>query len=467
MRTLIGRSDRLSCREATTLSLQASQVPDCACQFRQKSESECSAEVYVCQLDSNGVHTWISGGSRGPHQSARAGRKWTSINRFRLASELRIARLRTRDATMEAALIGVSRALCGIAQEVDDVARFEAKVLITGESGVGKDIVARLIHQRSRRQGPFVTINCAGVPDSLLESELFGHVRGSFTGAYRDKRGWLDRAEGGTIFLDEVGEMTLRMQALFLRFVENGEIQPVGSEHVQTVGNVRIVAATNRNLVERVGQRQFREDLYYRLNVVHIVVPPLRERLDDIRPLAEHFLDVFSAAYHLPRPTLGDEALAQLTAYRWPGNVRELSNVLERIVVRNRATVISEADVFSAGLAYSIVRSTSPQRETPDVLYERMVKAGDSFWSVVHSPFTSHDLTRADLRALVGRGLEQTRGNYRNLLTLFNVPQQDYKRFLNFLAKHGCHRRFHEFRSVPVAPAFRNGTAPSATPKGQ
>jgi transcriptional regulator with PAS, ATPase and Fis domain len=350
-------------------------------------------------------------------------------------------------------LIGVSSALRKVAQDIDHVAPTDARVLITGESGVGKDIVARRIHERSGRKGPFVTINCAGVPESLLESELFGYVRGSFTGAYRDKRGWFDRAEDGTIFLDEVGEMSLRMQAILLRCVESGEIQRVGAEQIHTVSNVRIVAATNRNLIQRVAEREFREDLYYRLNVIHIVIPPLRERLADIAPLAEHFLNGLSAMYQLPRPALSDEALAQLTAYHWPGNVRELNNVLERIVVRNRGSVIAATDVSFAAFAESTSPSKPGHRETPDLLYERMVNAGESFWSVVHSPFASHDLTRADLRALVARGLEQTRGNYRSLLTLFNAPEQDYRRFLNFLAKHGCRLSFHEFRTVPASRA--------------
>ena len=205
-------------------------------------------------------------------------------------------------------LVGASSALCEIEQEIECAARSDAKILITGESGVGKDIVARLIHQRSRRTGPFVTINCAGVPDSLLESELFGHVRGSFTGAYRDKRGWLAQAQDGTIFLDEVGEMSLRMQALLLRFLENGEIQQVGSDRVQTAGNVRVITATNRNLVERVAEKDFREDLYYRMNVIHIVIPPLRERPEDVAPLIAHFLESFAAAHHVTRPVLAEQA---------------------------------------------------------------------------------------------------------------------------------------------------------------
>jgi len=356
-------------------------------------------------------------------------------------------------------LIGESVVIRSLVREIDDIAPSDAKVLITGESGVGKDVVARRIHDRSGRQGRLVTINCAGVPESLLESELFGHVRGSFTGAFRDKRGWLDGAEDGTIFLDEVGEMSARMQAMLLRFVENGEIQRVGSERVQVVGNRRIVAATNRNLVECVADGTFREDLYYRLNVVHIVVPPLRERPDDIGLLADHFLATFAAAYQMSRPTLSVQALEMLVACSWPGNVRELSNLIERLVVRNRAPVLSADDVAAAMAAPGLGRrdSKAGPREQADVLYERMVKAGESFWTAVHTPFTSHDLTRADLRALIARGLKQTRGDYRSLLTLFNASVHDYRRFLKFLTKHNCRPSFQEFRAAarPLPPGDR------------
>jgi len=346
--------------------------------------------------------------------------------------------------------VGASAILREIEQEILCTSSSDAKVLITGESGVGKEIVARSIHQRSRRSHlPLVTINCSGVPDSLLESELFGHVRGSFTDAYRDRRGWLEQADGGTIFLDEVGEMSLRMQGLLLRFLENGEIQRVGSDRIHIARNVRIIAATNRNLTENVAAKAFRDDLFYRLNVIHIVVPPLRDRRDDIEPLAQHFLDVFAESYGSPRPTLSDEALARLTSYQWPGNVRELSNVLERIVLRNRVRVISAAEVSSAGLTTHSL-SQVLQRGTADVLYERMVHGGESFWSVVHAPFAAHDLTRADLQALVARGLEHARGNYRRLRALFNVPVRDYKRFLNFLGKHGCRLALPQFRSTPA-----------------
>src|SRR5262245_15712194 len=174
-------------------------------------------------------------------------------------------------------LLGSSTAMRAVEEDLTFAARSDAKVLITGESGVGKEVVARLIHHRSsRNRGPLVTINCAGVPDTLLASELFGHVRGSFTDAYTDKRGWLEQAHGGTVFMDEVGEMSPQMQGLLLRFLENGEIQRVGSDRRQTIVDVRVVTATNRRLIDRVEAKEFREDLYYRLNVIRIDIPPLR-----------------------------------------------------------------------------------------------------------------------------------------------------------------------------------------------
>src|SRR4029077_14767804 len=173
----------------------------------------------------------------------------------------------------------------------------DAKVLITGESGVGKELVAHAIHRLSgRAQRQMIAVNCAGLPETLLESELFGHVKGSFTGAYRDKQGKLELAEQGTVFLDEIGEMTLRMQGLLLRFLETGELQKVGADRIVGRGDVRVIAATNRNLRDLIAQGQFREDLFYRLNVIHLIVPPLRERREDIPLLIDHFLRNFMTA---------------------------------------------------------------------------------------------------------------------------------------------------------------------------
>jgi len=199
-----------------------------------------------------------------------------------------------------------------------------AKVLITGESGTGKDLIARYIHAKSTRErAEYVAVNCAGVTESLLESELFGHVKGSFTGAYRDKLGTLQRAHRGTLFLDEVGEMSLRMQALLLRFLENGEIQAVGADSSRATVDVRVIAATNRNLPEMVSTGLFREDLLYRLRVIHLHVPPLRDRKDEIRPLAAAFINRFGRDV-----VFSDEVWKALDDYRWPGNVRELQNVM-------------------------------------------------------------------------------------------------------------------------------------------
>jgi DNA-binding NtrC family response regulator len=353
-------------------------------------------------------------------------------------------------------MLGTSAAMRAIEQEIDVAASCSAKVLITGESGVGKELVARLIHEgSSRRANKFVAINCAGLPDSLLESELFGHVRGSFTGAYRDKKGWLEAAHGGTIFLDEVGEMSLRMQAMLLRFLETGEIQRVGSERPLPPLDVRVIAATHRNLAECVKDRTFREDLYYRLNVVHIEVPPLRDRREDIPVLLNHFLSTFSTSHRLPRPEVAAAALHRLATYDWPGNVRELKNVAERLVVGSRSGRIESstlpADVSSKDPApqqRTAVAMASSATNQNQHRFERLMKERVSFWSEVHEPFMNHDLTRDDVRELVREGLAHTRGNYKMLVRAFNMDARDYKRFLSFLRTYECHVSFRPFRMM-------------------
>jgi transcriptional regulator with PAS, ATPase and Fis domain len=365
-------------------------------------------------------------------------------------------------------LIGTSPAIRGVEEEVDCAARSSAKVLLTGESGVGKEVVARLIHRRSARsRSALVTINCAGVPDTLLESELFGHVRGSFTDAHRDRKGWLEQAHFGTIFMDEIGEMTLRMQALLLRFLENGEIQRVGSDRTKAVVDVRVIAATNRNLLARVADKSFREDLYYRLNVIHIPIPPLRDRREDIPHLFKYFVRSYSETHNVPEPTVSEDALARLWEYDWPGNVRELKNAVERIVIRSRG-VISPADlpkeVTGRRAVAEIAPAESPSVAHADALFDRMTVNGESFWSVVYEPFMSRDLTRQDLRAVIGRGLEQTRGSYKLLVQLFNLQPDDYKRLLSFLRKYECQLPFQKFRSLPPRPGAANRPDPETVP---
>jgi two-component system response regulator HydG len=353
----------------------------------------------------------------------------------------------------QSAMIGVSDATRNVLDEADCAARCDAKVLITGESGVGKEIVARVIHQRSTRaHAPLTTINCAGVPDSLLESELFGHVKGSFTGAYRDKRGWLESAHGGTIFMDEVGEMSLRMQAMLLRFLETGEIQRVGSDSRLPKLNVRVITATHRHLLEAIADKSFREDLYYRLNVVHIEVPPLRERRDDVPVLMDHFLRIFADAHRCSTPELTAEALSLLTEYNWPGNVRELKNVTERLVLKGRAGRIDVAalpiEVTCARQRVEAVKAGPAEQSLHEELFARLLQGTDTFWSGVYEPFMTRDLTRRTVRELIRLGLEHTRGNYKQLVTTFNMPPDDYKKFLNFLQKYQCHVPFQGFRMM-------------------
>jgi len=362
----------------------------------------------------------------------------------------------------EPRFLGNSVRARAIHYEIDAAARSDAKVLITGETGVGKDVVARLIHQGSARSAaPLATLNCAGVPDSLMESELFGHVRGSFTGAYRDKPGILAAAAHGTVFLDEVGEMSLRMQAALLRFLETGEIQPVGADRVRATVNVRVIAATNRELDPEIAAGAFRPDLYYRLNVLRIAVPPLRERKEDIPLLLDHFMGSCSRQPGAAPRGFSAEALARLVEYNWPGNIRQLKNIVERLAFSRCGAIVEPSDLPSelrdtrCAIAPGGDDSTSaPQLAVEAELLSRMLQGGESFWSVVHYPFMNHDLSRAHLKSIVTQGLQRTGGNYRMVVQLFNMPAGHYKRFLGFLQKHQCRVPYRSFR-VPSAPTAR------------
>jgi two-component system, NtrC family, response regulator AtoC len=239
------------------------------------------------------------------------------------------------------------------------VARFDSTVLITGESGTGKELVAQGIHRESdRRSGPMVAVNCASIPESLMESELFGHVKGAFTGADRDKKGLFDAADGGTLFLDEVGDIPLSLQPKLLRVLQEGEIRPVGGAKTRAV-NVRVIAATSKDLEREMAGGHFREDLFYRLNVVPIQLPPLRERPEDIPLLCRFFINRFNETLGSGIQNITSAAVAELMGYHWPGNIRELENSIERaIVLTDRATLT--ADSFGFGSTGAVV----PDRES-------------------------------------------------------------------------------------------------------
>jgi two-component system response regulator HydG len=233
-------------------------------------------------------------------------------------------------------LFGGSAPIVSLREDVACASRFGVGVLISGESGVGKEAVARLIHGGgTRAPEPLLAVNCAGLTDLYLESQLFGHVRGSFADADRDKRGLLEQADGGTLFIDEVEQMSLRMQALLLRFLETSEIQPVGSDRLQRIRvDVQLIAATKKDLVAHCAQKAFRLDLFYRLNVIHIVMAPLRARRDDIPLLLAHLLTHYAKVYGVTVPELSSEALAALVDHDWPGNIKELMNVAEQLTAR-------------------------------------------------------------------------------------------------------------------------------------
>jgi transcriptional regulator with PAS, ATPase and Fis domain len=324
-------------------------------------------------------------------------------------------------------------------EDITAAARSDAKVLITGESGTGKEVTARLVHARSARHArPLVPINCAGVPESLLESELFGFRRGSFTGADRDKPGLLETAHRGTAFLDEVAEMSLRMQGLLLRFLETGELLRIGSVDAPERADVRIIAATNRDLTDGVTTQAFRLDLFYRLNVIHIKLPPLRERREDIRHFIEHFLSTLCDDCGIRRPDLTPDAIEALERYHWPGNVRQLKNVLERTVVARTGAPVRAADLPAEILEASPAAAAQAAPAREQVLLDRMLIDHESFWSVVYGLFLTRDLTRDDLRSIVGQGLQRADGNIARLVELFNMPPDDQRRFVNFLKKHQC-----------------------------
>jgi DNA-binding NtrC family response regulator len=280
-------------------------------------------------------------------------------------------------------LIGASRVMDEVYRMTRQVAPTSATVLLTGETGTGKELIARALHELSQRNsGPFIRVNCGALSESLLESELFGHVKGAFTSAVENRTGRFEAAHGGTIFLDEINSVSYTLQVKLLRVLQEQEFERVGDTRTIRV-DVRVVAATNRNLLDEIEAGRFREDLYYRLNVVPIDLPPLRDRTDDIPLLVDHFLERYSAANGKPRATLSPDAVETLLRYSWPGNVRELQNYIERMVV------LGESSPLTAELLPKHVRGLAPIRvlraaaRTPESMSQELVdllvqRAGDA-----------------------------------------------------------------------------------------
>jgi len=239
-------------------------------------------------------------------------------------------------------IVGESEAINHVKEMIEKVAPTDARVLITGENGTGKELVARWLHEKSERvQNPFVEVNCAAIPSELIESELFGHEKGAFTSAHKQRKGKFEQAHGGTIFLDEIGDMSLSAQSKVLKALEEKKISRVGSDKVIEV-DVRILAATNKNLKEEIQQNNFREDLYHRLSVILIHVPSLNERVDDVPVLADYFIELICNEYGIQKMTITQEALEELKKINWTGNIREFRNVLERLIILCKETIDAE-----------------------------------------------------------------------------------------------------------------------------
>ena len=256
---------------------------------------------------------------------------------------MRAHRARTSDVQP---IIGSSDEIGHVREVIDRIAAFDTRTLIVGENGTGKELVAHWLHAKSRRAaGPFVEVNCAAIPSELIESELFGHERGAFTSAIKQRKGKFEQATGGTLFMDEIGDMSLAAQAKVLRALQENRISRVGSDKDIAV-DVRVIAATNKNLREEIGKGNFREDLYHRLSVIVIRVPPLRERASDIPELARHFIDEISETYSIAPKKIDGDAMQALSSLRWSGNVRELRNVVERLIILS-GDRITRSDVLA------------------------------------------------------------------------------------------------------------------------
>ena len=281
-------------------------------------------------------------------------------------------------------LVGTSQKMRKLQEQIDLAAKSNSRVMILGESGSGKELIAHILHEKSTRaENPFIEMNCAAIPQELIESELFGHEKGSFTGAFERKKGKFELAHNGTLFLDEVGDMSLTTQSKVLRVIETQTFQRVGGSKNITV-DVRIISATNKDLAEAVAQGNFREDLFYRLNVIPIIVPPLRERKSDIPDLVGYFLEHFAAEYGEKPKNIAPEALKSLEQMDWPGNIRELRNVIERLVIMTPSQIINTKDIVSGEISRSDYFALNTLKKARDAFEKDFItkKLEENNWNI-------------------------------------------------------------------------------------
>lgn len=326
-------------------------------------------------------------------------------------------------------IVGLSEQMDALLVKLDKFRKYNEPVLITGESGVGKEWFARAVHLLSpRRARPLVTVNCPQFQEgNLTVSELFGHTKGSFTGAVADRRGAFEEAQGGVLFLDEVGDLHSLAQAMLLRAIAYGEYKPLGTDRSR-IADVRVVAATNRDLNQLVMVNQFRYDLLCRLWYFHLAIPPLRERGDDWRLLLDFYLSRL-AGHHGVEKRFSASAMRLLENYRWPGNVRQLIGIV------TMGYAMADGDLIEPGDFASELEKYGPVDDNIDSLYDRVV-GGASFWDAVYEPFMNRDLNRTQVKQFIRRGLGNAENNYRRLLEMLRLPASDYQRFMDFLRHH-------------------------------
>jgi DNA-binding NtrC family response regulator len=364
-----------------------------------------------------------------------------------LASTIKTRSIEQWGQDREIDIIGLDPALLDAQQRLAQFSPAEAPVLITGGTGTGKELFARALYLLSpRRRCPFISVNCAKYQDSqLLQSELFGHKKGSFTGAVADRLGIFEEAHSGFVFLDEIGELPPPAQAMLLRTLSEGEVVRIGENRPRQV-NVRTVAATARDLEAMAERGTFRADLLFRLRFLHLRVPPLRERGKDWQILAAHYLQQLSARFETKK-AFADDALAVMAHHSWPGNVRELRAIVEVAFHSSAGQIIRAADftdqlgserrpAAGVGETRAIVSPDGAPEPTASTLLKRMVHSKESFWEVVHTPFIARDLNRTEVCQVIRDALEITDWRYKRLLPLLGIDEKDYLKFMDFLRHH-------------------------------
>jgi transcriptional regulator with GAF, ATPase, and Fis domain len=323
-------------------------------------------------------------------------------------------------------MVGTSEAIKKIRKQVATCAKEVEPLLVTGETGTGKNYIAELIHNYSGRKGNFKIIHTPGIPESLFESELFGHKKGAFTNAAYDKKGLVEEAAGGTLLIDEISEVSIALQAKLLRFIETGKYTRLGESSEREV-DVRIIAATNKDLHQAIQSKEFREDLYFRLNVFEIELPPLRERKQDLEALVREKIG------YLNGKKIGDGFWDVIYSYDWPGNVRQLISVLKRAGFIDKEIIAGkDMQVIIDGSFQNQKNKTNTDSNVNNQIWND-IKGGKDFWEAVRKPFLSRDIKRSEVKSLISRGLVESGGSYKKLTNIFNLEKDDYHRFMRFL----------------------------------